>query len=447
MATSKVSPTKDEILSDFRAAHTNNLSGKATSRDYYEKHSALAYRAYLMFWPSFKEFSAEALAGAQSETQTVTGNLWSITLPKARISTLPELIKKFEVDESIWECVKFQAVSHEMGYTTGEQAAKVGKYLPLFNLRADFKKKVSTVLAKQEIEELIALAKDQIKVVPARQQVYREQSMAGNMLEINIPDVHFAKMSWSGETGHENYDTKIAEVIYDRAIDGLLFRAKAYRYDEVLFIVGNDLLQADDTENRTTSGTVVTTDGRYHKSFRVARRAVIKAIEKCRSIAPVKVIVVPGNHDELSSWHLGESLAIYFDRYDDVTVENEPTPRKYHQFGKVGLMLCHGHQGKRADYPLQFATERPDIFGSTKYREVHTGHTHQTKLDEQHGVRVRVLPALCPPDDWHSSNGFTGNLRSAEAYVWNREEGLVAQFFFNDDAQPPVNTKYTVEIG
>jgi hypothetical protein len=254
MATSKVSPTKDEILSDFRAAHTNNLSGKATSRDYYEKHSALSYRAYLMFWPSFKEFSAEALAGAQSETQTVTGNLWSITLPKARISTLPELIKKFEVDESIWECVKFQAVSHEMGYTTGEQAAKVGKYLPLFNLRADFKKKVSTVLAKQEIEELIALAKDQIKVVPARQQVYREQSMAGNMLEINIPDVHFAKMSWSGETGHENYDTKIAEVIYDRAIDGLLFRAKAYRYDEVLFIVGNDLLQADDTENRTTSG-------------------------------------------------------------------------------------------------------------------------------------------------------------------------------------------------
>jgi hypothetical protein len=64
-----------------------------------------------------------------------------------------------------------------------------------------------------------------------------------------------------------------------------------------------------------------------------------------------------------------------------------------------------------------------------------------TKLDEQHGVRTRILPALCEPDDWHSEMGFTGNLRNAEGYVWHMEEGLVAQFFYNDDSHPTVKTK------
>jgi hypothetical protein len=88
-------------------------------------------------------------------------------------------------------------------------------------------------------------------------------------------------------------------------------------------------------------------------------------------------------------------------------------------------MFTHGDKGKRNDYPLLMATEQPEMFGQTKYREAHTGHTHQTKLDEQHGVRVRVLPALCEADDWHAENAFVGNLRSAEAYVWNKDEGLI----------------------
>ena len=44
------------------------------------------------------------------------------------------------------------------------------------------------------------------------------------------------------------------------------------------------------------------------------------------------------------------------------------------------------------------------------------------------GVRVRVSPALCPPDAWHAEHGFTA-LRAAEAYVWHTTDGLVAAAF------------------
>jgi hypothetical protein len=442
-------PTKKQIIVDIRQVHKANESGN-TTRAYYRKNGKYESH-YSKHWATFAEFLDEAgiinekPAPSQPEVSEITGDKWSLTLPKTRIHTLQQLIEYFEVDESVWEVAKFTCLSHEMGYTTGKKTKKIGMHKELYNVRAEFKKKKDVILAKKEIADLIAQAKELIKEVPAKQTIYREQSMEGNVLEISVPDVHFGKLAHGAETGYGNYDTKIAEAVYERAIDSLIFRAKGYRYEEVLFIVGNDLLQADDEENRTTSGTVVSTDGRYHKTFRTARAAVIRAIEKLRALAPVRVIVVPGNHDNRSTWHLGESLDIYFDRYDDVVVENEPTPRKYYRFGLVGLMWCHGHQGKRTDYPLQFATEKPEIFGATKFREVHTGHTHMTKLDEQHGVRVRVLPALTETDDWHSVNGFTGNLRSAEAYVWSRTEGLVAQFFYNDDAFPPVNTKTVLD--
>ena len=159
----------------------------------------------------------------------------------------------------------------------------------------------------------------------------------------------------------------------------------------------------------------------------------IGAIENLRRIAPVRVVVVPGNHDRLSALHLGDSVQQRFYNYKDVTVENEPSPRKYYQWGDVMLMWAHeaGVKRQREDYPLLMATEQPRMFGATRFHEAHLGDIHQVRLEEQHGVRVRVLPSLCPPDEWHSSKGFVGNIPSAECFIWNRAEGLVGMAVYS----------------
>ena len=249
-------------------------------------------------------------------------------------------------------------------------------------------------------------------------------------MELAIPDLHIGKLAWAPETGYGSYDNKIAERLFKDALEGLIARTASFAFERVLFVVGNDLLHADTKAGTTTGGTQLDTDTRYHKTFDIARRMITRAIDRLREIAPVKVVVVPGNHDTLSSWHLGDSLECYYHDRPDVIIDNGPNLRKYVHFGKCMLLLTHGDKGKRADYPLVMATEQPKMFGATVHREAHTGHLHQMRVQEHHGVKVRISPALCPPDAWHAENHFVGNQRAAEAFVWHPEDGLVAMAMY-----------------
>jgi hypothetical protein len=120
-------------------------------------------------------------------------------------------------------------------------------------------------------------------------------------------------------------------------------------------------------------------------------------------------------------------------------VDVEPTPRKYREWGSVMLMFTHGNQGKLEKYPQIMALERPEMWARTRHREAHTGDKHTEKAMRQQvqefpGVKVRILPALCPPDAWHSELQFIGKQESGQAFVWSKSEGLVGIHYYT--AQP-----------
>jgi len=73
------------------------------------------------------------------------------------------------------------------------------------------------------------------------------------------------------------------------------------------------------------------------------------------------------------------------------------------------------------------------MWSKSMFREWHIGHVHHTyKLNndamESLGVVVRSLRSLVPADAWTFDHGFVGALRAAESFVWDAENGLVAQF-------------------
>jgi hypothetical protein len=280
-------------------------------------------------------------------------------------------------------------------------------------------------------------SKEQIKRSP---KAFDTPKDTGILLEIATPDLHVGKLAHSIETGGRPYDVKIAVATFERALEGLIARTSGYNVEEILLLAGNDLFNSDTPENETTAGTAVSCDGRFHKTFHHVRNMMVKAVERLRQIAKVHILIVPGNHDRQTAYHLGDSLECYFHDDSQVQVTNTPATRKYVTWGKCLLGFCHGDEGNRASYPQLMAAENPVAWGQTQFREIHTGHYHKQQLEESFGVRVRILSALCPPDDWHSAQGYIGALRQAEAFVWSKTEGLLAQVFYNDDAQPPIIT-------
>lgn len=378
-----------------------------------------------------------------SESSEVKGDTWAITLPKSRVHTLDELVKFFEIDLTVWEVERFVANKWEMGYIAKTTKGPVRKdksqdihntagYEELYQVKAFLRRRKDVESARKEIEALFDLAK--VTVLPPKE-IKKRTGRRGGMLEINLTDHHFGKLAWQLETLFANYDVKIATAVFHRAMDALIERSPYATYEQIWFVIGNDLFNADNTEGTTTAGTQVQSDVRHRKTYVTVRTLIVRAIEKLRYFADkIVVVVVPGNHDYNTTWHLGDALELYFSKYPDVEIDNSPAERKYHEYGDVLIGYTHGDKvrSKEKELPMLMATEARDAYGRTKFHEWHIGHTHETRTTEYHGIRVRILPALCPPDKWHSEMGFVGNLRSSEAYHWDKHEGLTHIIIYTD---------------
>lgn len=85
-----------------------------------------------------------------TETSEVTGDKWTLTLPKTNIHTLEELIAYCKIDLNVWHVDRFVANKWEMGYKNEDDKAKS---LPLFQIKAFLSRKPSdstgTVIADE----------------------------------------------------------------------------------------------------------------------------------------------------------------------------------------------------------------------------------------------------------------------------------------------------------
>lgn len=264
-----------------------------------------------------------------------------------------------------------------------------------------------------------------------------ERQLKNHALEINIPDLHIGKLAWDKESG-EDYDISIAVDRYTKAVRELVSRVNPHILEKIILPVGNDLINVDNAGNMTTAGTHVSCDSRFGKMFQTAKKLLIETIDFLSGIAPVHVEIVPGNHDSIATFTLGEVLDAWFHNNERVTVFNSHTPRKYVVYGKNLIMYTHGHREKLNDLGIICATEQPQLWAATKYRRVHVGHFHHSRqvkfsdVQEYPGFTVKILNSLSSNDAWHAEQGYL-SLKGAEAFLYNKEKGLVANYYYLHD--------------
>jgi len=344
----------------------------------------------------------------------------------SEVRTVKDALAFAEIDEAVWEVDRSVVNKWDMGYKNNDGEADTRG---LWQVKVWLKRR-----ARQGLTDALDAIHARADKHSPRYKWHGVCPTGNHLYMVSVYDMHFGKLAWQQETGN-NYDLAIAESLYENAIDDLLSYASGLPVDRICFPVGQDFLHVDNITLTTQKGTPqgADTEGRYAKIVETAFMALVRAIERMASIAPVDVVLVQGNHDPTVSYHLCRELAAWFRKDGRVKVDYDFNGRKYYEYGNSLIGLTHGEECPDNRLANLMATEAPQAWARTRTHEWHKGHLHKRKtvqhtaVDSFEGLTVRTLPSLSARDAWHYAKGYVGN-RAAEAYVYHKRRGYVGHF-------------------
>lgn len=257
--------------------------------------------------------------------------------------------------------------------------------------------------------------------------------MLGSMMaEVNISDLHLGKLCWHGDTP-EDYDYKIARDTYYRIIGEIINELKDKPIEYITFVWADDFFNSDTIEQTTTGGTRQDCDVRWQKMFNVGMEMLVRGIEMLETVAPVKTFYTPSNHDEVNGYHALKYLEAWFRKDPNIEINTDAYPRKYIEYGNTLIGFCHGatengrgNHNKASRLASLVPLEAPEMWGRTKYREMHVKHLHSEQMIEEiNGVIVRRISSPTALDTWHTKSAYIGAVRKAQTFIYDKERGLM----------------------
>jgi len=363
------------------------------------------------------------------EVRSETPNTLDITLNRTDIKTLDDLIREYKIDTDVWIAERFKTNTWPQASKDADSNIQVVR---LYQSSAFFRRRSPLIADTKEIlAKLKADAeKDLRQLKPVKPSALRKVDQQ-LMAEVAIADPHFGKLGWQPETGQPSFDLHIATKQYDRASERAVQHIHEQRAGTVLIPIGNDQIHFDTESKTTTSGTPQDADGRLPKVFETSFHATRRLIDAALKTGAKRVVVIliRGNHAEQAEFSLAFALHCWYRDDKRVEVDYAPTYRKTFEWGDCLLGFTHGKESSRKKLPTLFLSEFRDQV-SRKYIEIHTGDLHQVRLEEEFGIRVRILPSLAGTDAWHARKGYVMNLPQAETYFWHQRDGLRALFPF-----------------
>ena len=261
---------------------------------------------------------------------------------------------------------------------------------------------------------------------PTYPKISRSASIDDHLLVIDPADVHIGKLATSFETGEE-YNSEIAVQRVRDGVKGILSKAKGFNIDQIILVIGNDILHIDTPQRKTTSGTPQDTDGMWYDNFLKAKNIYVEVIEMLLTVADVHVMYKPSNHDYTNGFFLADVIKTWFRKSKNITFDTSIAHRKYFRYHKNLIGTTHGDGAKSQDLPLLMAQEASGDWSYTKHRYVYTHHVHHKNAKDYVGVTVESLRSPSGTDSWHHRNGYQHNPKAVEGYLHHPIHGQIAR--------------------
>lgn len=260
---------------------------------------------------------------------------------------------------------------------------------------------------------------------PEYPEIKHKKKYDGHLLVISPADIHIGKLCTSFETG-ETYNQQIAVKRVKEGVTGVLSQCQGWKIDQVLFIIGNDVLHTDTPKRTTTSGTPQDTDGMWYENFLTGVRLYVDIINQLKTVANVQVQFNPSNHDYTNGFFLAQLIQTHFRLDKNVTFDVSISHRKYYKYGLNLIGSTHGDGAKVADLPLLMAHESID-WTACKHRYIYCHHLHHKVSKDIMSVCVEHLRSPSGSDSWHHRNGYQHAPKAIEGFVHSKEHGQVAR--------------------
>lgn len=241
-------------------------------------------------------------------------------------------------------------------------------------------------------------------------------SLDGKVLEINLADLHYGALLVSENL---TYKEKV-----EKLVEEIIARVGSQKISKIYFVLNGDTLHFDTAGKTTSRGTPIFTVGSSPQQlFKEVIDLIIWAILRLSTLAPVETFYIKGNHDALLGYALIVGLELYFRNNERVTIDTNDAGRIFRLIGVTLVGWTHGNMPKKNLLHL-LQTECRDLWGKSKYAELHIAHYHHEVGSEENGLMLRYLNSTISPDGWHFDNGYTDSSKATNCFLWDLETGL-----------------------
>ena len=361
------------------------------------------------------------------------------TLRTDTIRTLDGLLKICDVDLEIWEVERWVAnkwdVAAKCNIESGDGTVQGLQATELWQVKAWFVRKSPE---QQSIETILKDIADNSLHVPA----FVRKTKKGKPrreLEISLMDPHMGLHCFAPESDMNQSIESTEQLMLDM-IDRLVSAAETYApFERILLPLGNDYMHVDGIFHTTTAGTSQPESDSWAHVYYRAEKLGIAMINRLLEVAPIKCLVIPGNHDRQSAFTLGRVWNAYYHNNKKIEFDASASPYKFHRFGVNLIGFEHGHSVQAVRLAALMANEcRDKGWADARYCEWHIGDQHRKgsskpSMMEEQGVSVEYLPGLTAPNSWHRIKSFNHQQRAGMAFVWDYNEGPQARLQVNLD--------------
>lgn len=258
---------------------------------------------------------------------------------------------------------------------------------------------------------------------PSRVIIKNEYVLTKPKVAIILPkqDAHFNKWDMGGSNSIKDRFTKDQKSI----LNMLLKAGASNSIEEVVYIVGSDQFNSEWT-GMTTKFTPQTNILTYQEAFQEICNHEVEIITTLLYYSQrVKIVFVPGNHDEFVGWHLIHWLESYFRENKGISFDSSVENTKYFKYSNSAVMLNHGDDIKPKELAHKFPIGFKDEWSSCNHFYIFTGDKHTELSLDVHGIKFYQVPQLSSAKSkWDDKKGFIDSRAEMTAFVIGDSGGM-----------------------